>query len=57
MRVRIDLKNHKGKLLLTKGLQAELISKTGDRAWMLNVPDVPGATRKLVAPPLPWPGY
>ena len=47
VRVRIDLKNHKGKLLMTKGLLAELISKTGDRAWMLTVPDVPGATRLI----------
>ena len=47
VRVRIDLKNHKGKLLLTKGMPAELISKTGDRSWMLDVPEVPGATRLI----------
>lgn len=43
VRVRIDLKNAKGKLLLTKGAEGVLTSKAGDRAWMLNVPDLPGA--------------
>lgn len=43
VRVRIDLKNAKGALMLTKGAAGVLTSKTGDRAWMLNVPDLPGA--------------
>lgn len=43
VRVRIDLKNAKGKLMLTKGAKGVITSKTGDRAWMLNVPDLPGA--------------
>ncbi|KZT13726.1 hypothetical protein A1D30_21685 [Acidovorax sp. GW101-3H11] len=43
VRVRIDLKNAKGALMLTKGATGVLTSKTGDRAWMLNVPDLPGA--------------
>lgn len=44
VRVRIDLKNAKGALMLTKGATGVLTSKTGDRAWMLNVPDLPGAS-------------
>ncbi len=43
VRVRIDLKNAKGKLMLTKGAKGVITSKAGDRAWMLNVPDLPGA--------------
>lgn len=43
VRVRIDLKNGKGTLMLTKGAKGVITSKTGDRAWMLNVPDLPGA--------------
>jgi hypothetical protein len=43
VRVRIDLKNAKGKLMLTKGAKGVITSKTGDRAWMLNVPDLQGA--------------
>lgn len=43
VRVRIDLKNAKGVLMLTKGAAGVLTSKAGDRAWMLNVPDLPGA--------------
>lgn len=43
VRVRIDLKNGKGKLMLTKGAKGVITSKAGDRAWMLNVPDLPGA--------------
>ena len=43
VRVRIDLKNAKGKLMLTKGAKGVITSKTGDRAWTLNVPDLPGA--------------
>lgn len=43
VRVRIDLKNAKGTLMLTKGAKGVITSKTGDRAWMLNVPDLPGA--------------
>lgn len=43
VRVRIDLKNAKGKLMLTKGANGVITSKAGDRAWMLNVPDLPGA--------------
>lgn len=42
VRVRIDLKNAKGKLLLTKGVEGVLTSKVGDRAWMLDVPDLKG---------------
>lgn len=41
VRVRIDLKNHKGTLLLTKGAKAVITSKTGDRSWMLDVQDLP----------------
>ena len=41
VRVRIDLKNHKGTLQLTKGAKAVITSKTGDRAWMLDVQDLP----------------
>lgn len=41
VRVRIDLKNDKGHLLPTKGTQAVITSKTGDRAWMLDVEDMP----------------
>lgn len=41
VRVRIDLKNAKGNLLPTKGTQAVIKSKTGDRAWMLDVEDMP----------------
>ena len=41
VRVRIDLKNHKGTLQLTKGAKAVITSKTGDRAWMLDVEDLP----------------
>ena len=40
VRVRIDLKNAKGKLLLTKGVEGVLTRKVGDRAWMLDVPDL-----------------
>jgi ParB/RepB/Spo0J family partition protein len=47
VRVRIDLKNHKGKLLLTKGMLAALISRVGDRAWMLNMLDVDGGNRLI----------
>lgn len=43
VRVRIDLKNAKGTLMLTKGAKGVITSKAGDRAWMLNVPDLPGA--------------
>nr|WP_295937451.1 ParB/RepB/Spo0J family partition protein [uncultured Acidovorax sp.] len=43
VRVRIDLKNAKGALMLTKGAKGVITSKAGDRAWMLNVPDLPGA--------------
>ena len=43
VRVRIDLKNAKGALMLTKGARGVITSKAGDRAWMLNVPDLPGA--------------
>lgn len=43
VRVRIDLKNAKGTLMLTKGAAGVLTSKAGDRAWMLNVPDLAGA--------------
>lgn len=43
VRVRIDLKNAKGKLMLTKGAKGVITSKAGDRAWMLDVPDLPGA--------------
>ena len=43
VRVRIDLKNAKGTLMLTKGAKGVITSKTGDRAWTLNVPDLPGA--------------
>lgn len=41
VRVRIDLKDHKGRLQLTKGAKATVTSKTGDRAWMVNVEDLP----------------
>lgn len=41
VRVRIDLKNASGHLLPTKGTQAVIKSKTGDRAWMLDVEDMP----------------
>lgn len=41
VRVRIDLKNHKGTLQLTKGAKAVITSKTGDRSWMLDVQDLP----------------
>jgi hypothetical protein len=41
VRVRIDLKNAKGHLLPTKGTQAVITSKTGDRAWMLDIEDMP----------------
>lgn len=41
VRVRIDLKNHKGTLQLTKGAKAVITAKTGDRAWMLDVEDLP----------------
>ena len=41
VRVRIDLKNHKGTLQLTKGAKAVITSKTGDRAWMFDVQDLP----------------
>lgn len=41
VRVRIDLKNASGHLLPTKGTQAVITSKTGDRAWMLDVEDMP----------------
>ncbi len=47
VKVRIDLKGHKGKLFLTKGQDGNIISKTGDRAWLLDVPDIPGATRLI----------
>lgn len=43
VRVRIDLKNGKGKLMLTKGAKGVITSKAGDRAWMFNVPNLPGA--------------
>lgn len=43
VRVRIDLKNAKGTLMLTKGAKGVITHKAGDRAWMLNVPDLPGA--------------
>ena len=43
VRVRIDLKNAKGALMLTKGAKGVITSKAGDRAWMLNVPDLQGA--------------
>lgn len=42
VRVRIDLKNTKGTLLLTKGVEGVITSKVGDRAWMLDVPDLKG---------------
>jgi ParB/RepB/Spo0J family partition protein len=42
VRVRIDLKNAKGHLLLTKGAAGVITTKAGDRAWMLDVPDLPG---------------
>ena len=35
--VRIDLKNAKGRLVPTKGLEATITGKAGDRAWMLDV--------------------
>lgn len=41
VRVRIDLKNAKGHLLPTKGTQAVITRQTGDRAWMLDVEDLP----------------
>lgn len=41
VRVRNDLKNHKGTLQLTKGAKAVITSKTGDRSWMLDVQDLP----------------
>ena len=41
VRVRIDLKNASGHLLPTKGTQAVITSKTGDRAWMLDIEDMP----------------
>ena len=43
VRLRIDLKNAKGTLMLTKGAKGVITSKAGDRAWMLNVPDLQGA--------------
>lgn len=43
VRVRIDLKNAKGTLMLTKGAKGVITAKTGDRAWMVSVPDLPAA--------------
>lgn len=40
VRVRIDLKSANGKLLPTKGVEGVITSKVGDRAWMLDVPDL-----------------
>ena len=41
VRVRIDLKSASGKLLLTKGAEGVITAKVGDRAWMLDVADLP----------------
>lgn len=38
VRIRIDLKSAKGKLLKTNGEMGEITSKTGERAWMLSCP-------------------
>jgi ParB/RepB/Spo0J family partition protein len=41
VRVRIDLKSAKGKLLLTKGLEGVITRPVGERAWMLDVEALP----------------
>lgn len=41
VRVRIDLKDAKGRLQLTKGARGVITGKTGDRAWTLDVEDLP----------------
>lgn len=49
VRVRIDLKTAKGALLFTNGATAVITRKVGDRAWMVDVGELPLTGKGLIA--------